>query len=186
MGILKCITLSAMCLLAYTVRSIHAQCIVTTAGPLTIEGAPAIFAQLASPLGIAFDGGSVWYISDSMSDVIRRLYSNGTMSTVLGIARSTVTFNGDNNSPLLTALNNPTSIVHDGAGGCIFADVSQWVVCALPHPYFTVTRSVPNSDHCREETQLFAASSSTGPSLESLETPRLGLRVMGARHLWPS
>ena len=74
-----------------TVISVHAQCIVTIAGPFAIPGSPATSQQLVQPSGIVSDGASGWYFADVGADTIQRIRANGTMVIAMGIPRSTTT-----------------------------------------------------------------------------------------------
>lgn len=108
------------------------QCIVTIAGPLSIEGTPATAQQLSGPTGVAVDvlnGGYV--ISDNSGHTLRRVWSNGTMTTILGTWR----LNGagvDGEAGINgTLLNGPGAIIPDGAGGFYFCDRGNNVVRRL-------------------------------------------------------
>ena len=65
-------------LLVQLARS-QSPCIVTAAGPVNIEGAPATTATLWGPSGVASDGAGGVYISDTASHTVRRYRPNGTL-----------------------------------------------------------------------------------------------------------
>ena len=104
------------------------QCIVTVVGPLSIEGTPATAQQLVGPYGVArdsFNGG--YLVSDFTGHSVRRVWSNGTMTTVVGRSRvAGAAVNGPTSNA--TLLNSPAGIVEDGSGGFFFCDRANNVV----------------------------------------------------------
>ena len=65
-------TLRIACGLAcfmYALQRASAQCIITVAGPISVEGSPAVSQQFAGlGWGIATDGASGWYVSDASGE----------------------------------------------------------------------------------------------------------------------
>jgi hypothetical protein len=121
------------------------QCIVTIAGPLSIEGSPATTQQLAGAYGAVADPINGGYIvSDQDGNTLRRIWRNGTMTTITGIWRNGgVSADGAilSNS---TLLNNPSGIIADGAGGFLLADRNNALVWRL-QPNGTLRRFAGNT-----------------------------------------
>jgi len=86
----------------------------------TGDGGQATEAQLSTPGGIALDSAGALYIAEVGTSTIRRVGTNGIISTVAGTG--TPGFNG-NNQPALTAqLNLPLSIVFDASDNMFISD----------------------------------------------------------------
>jgi hypothetical protein len=104
------------------------QCVVTVVGPVSIEGSPATSQQLVAPYGATVDSINGGYlITDLNGHTVRRVWSNGTMTTVVGryrIAGSAI----DGPTSNATLLNSPAGIVEDGSGGFYFCDRANHVV----------------------------------------------------------
>ncbi len=84
------------------------------------DGGPAINASLNTPSGITFDSGGNLYITDTGNQRIRKVSSDGSMSTVAGTG--TAGFSGDGGSPLSAVLNAPWGVALDAAGSLYFSD----------------------------------------------------------------
>jgi sugar lactone lactonase YvrE len=84
------------------------------------DGGPATLAQLNQPFGVAAmpDGG--FLIADHANDRIRRVGPDGIITTVAGTGVRG--FAGDGGPALGAALNHPTAMTPDGAGGFLIAD----------------------------------------------------------------
>jgi hypothetical protein len=106
----------------------HGQCIVTVVGPVSVEGSPATAQQLAGPYGAtaAHDGG--YMITDGSGHTIRRLWPNGTMSTVVGTWRLSGYSPVDGMANASMLLNTPAGIIQDGSNGYYFCDRGNSVV----------------------------------------------------------
>ncbi len=75
------------------------------------DGFAAVNAQLNFPAGLAFDRAGALYIADSGNNVIRKIYSDGTIGTVIGRTPGTQLF-------------NPQSIAVDLAGNIYIGDTT--------------------------------------------------------------
>lgn len=84
------------------------------------DGGPAIDAQLASPNGVAADGQGNIYVADSLHNRIRKIASDGTISTVAG--DGTPGFAGDGGAAALSRLNAPEGVAVDWSGRLYIAD----------------------------------------------------------------
>ena len=100
-------------------RETLAQCVITAAGPLSIDGAPALALQLFNPFGLAGDSSGGFFLSDS--NVVRRIYSNGTMYVSAGLIRGTA-YAGDFGPATSARMNFPANLASDGIGGVLIAD----------------------------------------------------------------
>lgn len=108
-----------------------AQCIVTVAGPLSIEGSPATTQQIANPYGISVDETNGGYVlSDASGHTLRHIWPNGTMTTILGVWRASG-LASDGPVSSTTLLSSPTSVITDKAGGYYFCDRGNFVVKRL-------------------------------------------------------
>ena len=118
-------------LFALSIQESVAQCVVTIAGPISVEGSPATTQTLSGAFGIATDGAQGYYISDSSANRILRLFPNGSMVTAMGLNRNSGGSAGDGGWGILATLNGPSLLAPDGAGGVYIADKSNHVIRRL-------------------------------------------------------
>ncbi|MFN7998739.1 MAG: hypothetical protein U0Q18_34265 [Bryobacteraceae bacterium] len=83
------------------------------------EGVAAKAAVLNAPLGIALFGGDV-YIADQGNQRIRKIASDGIISTVAGVGDSS--FAGDGLAAIAASLSGPNSVAFDSSGNLYIAD----------------------------------------------------------------
>jgi class 3 adenylate cyclase/sugar lactone lactonase YvrE len=107
----------------HTVRMIdHGGTLITVAGTGTPgfsgDGGRASAAQLDLPNGLAFDGRGVLYIADTGNNRIRRVGTDGTITTVLGDGTT-------------TTLDRPLAVAVDTAGVLYVADTENHRVLRL-------------------------------------------------------
>ena len=84
------------------------------------DGGPAVDAQLSFPLGLAFDAQGNLYIADHGNDVIRKVDTNGIITTVAGTGVRG--FSGDGGPATKAKLDKPLGVVFDAAGNMYIAD----------------------------------------------------------------
>ncbi len=92
------------------------------------DGGPAVRAELSSPTGLALDALGNLYIADSGNNVIRRVSTNGVITTVAGDVAADESsgglggFSGDGGPATQARLNSPQGIAVDQAGDLFIAD----------------------------------------------------------------
>jgi len=84
------------------------------------DGGPAVSASMNVPNGIAFDSSGNMFIADTANNVVRKVNSSGTISTVAGNGFSA--YSGDGGPATSASLSLPTSVAFDAAGNLYIAD----------------------------------------------------------------
>lgn len=84
------------------------------------DGGPATMALLNSPTRVAVDGNGIIYISDEQNNVVRRIDTNGIITTFVG--SDSVDLRGDNIPALRSRLFQPFAIAFDLNNNLIIAD----------------------------------------------------------------
>ncbi|MBM3737539.1 MAG: hypothetical protein FJW39_17295 [Acidobacteria bacterium] len=84
------------------------------------DGRLATQAQLNSPQGMLVDPAGALYIADTGNHRIRKMLPNGVMTTVAG--NGAAGDEGDGGLAIQAALNTPSSLAMDAAGGLLIAD----------------------------------------------------------------
>jgi hypothetical protein len=109
-----------------------AQCIVTVAGPLSIEGSPATAQQIAGAYGVVADPARGGYlVTDFTGNTLRSIWPNGTMTTLSGMWRNGGLAQDRAVLSNATLLNGPAGIISDGGGGFLFSDRTNALVWRL-------------------------------------------------------
>ena len=85
------------------------------------DGGKAIYAQMFGPHGIAFDAAGNLYVADTGNYRIRKIDTNGIITTVAG-SSGVGGFSGDGGPATSARLNLPTSVAVDPAGNLYIAD----------------------------------------------------------------
>ena len=97
------------------------------------DGGPATAARLDNPYGISFDVVGNLYIADSKNNCIRKVNTNGIISTVVG--NTTTTYSGDGGQASSAGLNAPTGVTFDANGNMYVVDYMNnriRMVCNAP------------------------------------------------------
>ncbi len=112
------------------VRKVSGGTISTYAGTGTAaysgDGGAAASAALSAPLELAVDPAGNLYIADTGNNVIRKVSSSGTISTIAGSA--TQGYSGDGGNATAAQLNAPQSVALDSAGDVFIADTLNNVI----------------------------------------------------------
>ena len=90
------------------------------------DGAAATSAQLNIPHGVAVDGSGNIYIVDLNNQVIRKVNTSGTISTVAG--NGSPGYSGDGGAATSAQLNVPFGVAVDGSGNIYIADKNNFVL----------------------------------------------------------
>ena len=108
----------------HRIRKITPGGVITTVAGTTFgysgDGGPAISAQLYNPFGVAVDSSGNLYIADTSNHRIRKVSTDGTISTIAG--NGFAGYTGDDVSAVSTRLSNPSAVVIDAAGNVLFTD----------------------------------------------------------------
>jgi trimeric autotransporter adhesin len=84
------------------------------------DGGQAIQAQLDNPQGLAIDSSGSLFVSDSMNQRIRKISSDGIISTIAGTGN--IGFGGDGGPALLARFSHPAAVSIDKLGNLYVAD----------------------------------------------------------------
>ncbi len=95
------------------------------------DGGAATAAELDDPYGVGLDGSGNLYIADAGNNVIRKVDSSGTISTVAGNYAYSFPdggYSGDGGAATAAELSGPTGVIFDGFGNLYIADESNYVI----------------------------------------------------------
>ncbi len=84
------------------------------------DGTQAANAFLFEPHGVSTDGNGNVYIADTSASSIRKISSNGAISTIAG--NGSRAFSGDNGPASLATLDDPANVISDSLGNLYIAD----------------------------------------------------------------
>jgi len=90
------------------------------------DGGPAVHARLGDPYGLAVDGAGNLYIADSENNCVRKVSSNGTITTFAGTGFAG--FSGDGGAAASAQLDYPQGVALDGSGNLLIADLDNYRV----------------------------------------------------------
>jgi sugar lactone lactonase YvrE len=87
------------------------------------DGGPATDAELSEPQGVAVDASGNLFIADGGDNVIRKVGTNGIITTVAGYG--TAGYSGDGGPATKAELNHPEGVAVDAVGNLFIADASN-------------------------------------------------------------
>ncbi|MBI2689972.1 MAG: SMP-30/gluconolactonase/LRE family protein [Acidobacteria bacterium] len=93
------------------------------------DGGPALQAKLNRPWGIAVDGAGNIFFSDNLNHRIRRIATNGVITTIAGDGQAG--YAGDGGPAINARLNYPTALAFNPAGDLLFTDTDNNRVRAI-------------------------------------------------------
>lgn len=113
------------------IRKVDTNGIITTvAGDGSVgysgDNGAATSAQLNYPTGLAVDSRGNIYIADALNDRIRKVDTNGTITTVAG--NGWAGYSGDNGPATSAQLTNPLGVAVDSSGNIYIADYSYNII----------------------------------------------------------
>jgi len=123
------------------------------------DGGPAILASFNFPSAVAVDSAGVLYIADTFNQRIRRVTSDGAVTTIAGNGSSG--FSGDGSLATEAQLRSPTGIAIDPQGNLYVADLDNNRVRKLIPAAGPI--AAPVTDPGEEILVMNAASFRTGP-----------------------
>lgn len=88
-----------------------------------VQNGPALSAGMYLPTSIARDAAGNLYIADSLHNMIRKVDTTQTMSTIAGTGTSG--YGGDNGPATASTLYTPSGVALDGAGNLYIADTGN-------------------------------------------------------------
>jgi uncharacterized protein (TIGR03437 family) len=97
------------------------------AGDFSGDGHLAIDAQLNQPHGIAFDAAGNLYIADQFNHRVRKVATNGTISTVAGGGTGSAGI-GDHGPAINATLQYPQAVAVDAMGNLFIADTGHYLI----------------------------------------------------------
>ncbi len=90
------------------------------------DNGPATSAQMSQQEGVAIDGAGNVYIADTFNHRIRKVDTNGIITTVAGTGKAD--YAGDGGPATGAALNAPSSVALDSAGNLFISDMRNNVI----------------------------------------------------------
>ena len=90
------------------------------------DNGPATSAQMSQQEGVAIDGAGNVYIADTFNHRIRKVDTNGIITTVAGTGKAD--YAGDGGPATGAALNAPSSVALDSAGNLFITDMRNNVI----------------------------------------------------------
>jgi uncharacterized protein (TIGR03437 family) len=113
-----------------------------TAG-FSLDGNPAVNAQLNNPTGLALNAAGVLFIADTYNQRVRHIDTSGIIQTVVNFT-GTQGYLGDGGAAIAAELNNPQGLAMDAAGNLYIADTDNGVIRKVPPDFSTISTVAGN------------------------------------------
>lgn len=123
------------------------------------DGGPAVNALFNFPLGIGISPSGTLFIADSRNNRIRRVTSDGVITTVAGIGAPG--FAGDGGSAEQAKLNNPSGVAINSGGTVYIADKANAVIRRV--------QSLHTTGNTAPLTVAFKVTNNTGNAIQKIE-----------------
>jgi len=94
------------------------------------DGGRAVNAAIRTPTGVAVDAAGNLYVADQQDHRIRRISSDGTITTVAG--NGTEGYSGDGGLATAASLDHPEGVAVDAAGSLYIADIHNQRIRKIP------------------------------------------------------
>lgn len=145
----------------------------TGAGAYSGDGGPAIAAKLFSPGGVAVDKAGNIYVSDTTNARIRRIASDGTVTTVAG--NGVPGYAGDGGPAADAQFRNPSGLAIDSTGNVFVLDSSNRRIRKIAKSGIITTVAGNGTD---------GFSGDGGPAINASMTPASKLAIDSADNLY--
>ncbi len=145
------------------------------------DGGPAISAQIGPCYGLAADSGGNLYLSDYSNNVIRKVTSTGTITTVAGNGQAGYT--GDGSLATSAQLRNPGGIAVDTAGSLYIADSANGRIRKVATGG-TITTVAGNGTFPASGSGFVGAAGDGGPAINAQLGFPTGIAVDSAGNLY--
>lgn len=101
------------------------------------DGGPALNAQLNKPVGLTFDAAGNVYFADTNNSRIRKILTDGTITTIAGIGGGA--YSGDGGSATAAAMNFPRGVAVSASGTVYIADTANHAIRMLTASFPTIS-----------------------------------------------
>ena len=132
-------------------------------GSFSGDGGAATNASLSNPNGVAVDYSGNLYIADTENQVVRKVDTNGIITTVAGIG-SFLGYSGDGGMATNAELSYPNAVAVDGVGNLYIADSGNGIIRKV-NPSGIITTVAGNYKYLRSGTYSGDGGAATNAAL---------------------
>ena len=144
------------------------------------DGGPAMSATFQGPMGVTVDDAGNIYIADMSANRIRKVDTNGMISTVAG--NGVRGFSGDGGPATSASLQSPTDVAVDDAGNLYIVDASNHRIRMVDTNGMIST--VVGSNQVLNNGALIAFSGDGGPATEAILNGPTGMAIDASGNLY--